>query len=64
MDASIHLRIEELKTLIPQALQNCKKVADLPACVEDIKRMLDFSLEELGVKPEDVILLVTENLFY
>ncbi len=36
----------------------------MPACADDIKQMLDFALEDLGVKPKNVILLVTEELFY
>jgi hypothetical protein len=36
---------------------------DLNACAEDIKKMLEFSLENLGVKPENVTLLVTEEVF-
>ena len=36
----------------------------MPACSDDITRMLNFSLEDLGVKPKNVILFVTEDLFY
>ena len=53
----------EFKTKVSEAIKECKKVKDLPACDGDIKRMLDFGIEELGVKPENVILLVTEDVF-
>ena len=53
----------EFKTKISDALNECKNVQDLPACVDDIKSKLDFAIEKLGVKPENVILLVTEDLF-
>ena len=53
----------EFKTKISDALKECKNVKDLPACVDDIKSKLDFVVEKLGVKPENVILLVTEDLF-
>ena len=53
----------EFKTKVSDALKICKNVKDLPACVDDIKRMLDFAVEKLGVKPENVILLVTEDVF-
>ena len=53
----------EFKTKISDALKECKNVQDLPYCVNDIKRKLDFAVEKLGVKPENVILLVTEDLF-
>jgi hypothetical protein len=52
-------RALELNTKVSEALQKCKRVADLPACAEDLKRMLNFSLENLGVKPENVTLMAT-----
>ena len=63
-DAAVQQRIEELKIKIPEALKKCKKVDDLKACKIDIEQMLNFGLEILGVKPEDLILLVTQDLFY
>ena len=54
----------EFQSKVSEALKNSEKIADLPACVDDIKRKLDFVVENLGVKPENVILLVTEDLFY
>jgi hypothetical protein len=35
----------------------------LPACVNDIKWMLNFLVEVMGVKPKDVRLLVTNDVF-
>ena len=60
----VEKRAPEFQTKLSEAFENCKKVADLPACVDDIKRKLDFAVEELGVKSENVILLVTEDVFY
>ena len=57
-------RAPEFKTKVSEAIENCKKVKDLPACVDDIRRKLDFAIEVLGVKSENVNLLVTEDLFY
>ena len=57
------MRALELKTKVSEAIENCKKVSDLPACADDIKRNLDFAIEVLGVKPENVTLLATEDLF-
>jgi hypothetical protein len=41
----------ELQSEITKAVQNCKKVNDLDACSEDIKHILNFCIEILGVKP-------------
>jgi hypothetical protein len=35
----------------------------LEACSEDIKQILDFCIEIMGVKPEDCKLLVAKDLF-
>ena len=63
MDAAVPKRVEELKTQVLEALKKLKKVADLPACDDDLKRMVDFSLEVIGVKAENFTLLVTEDTF-
>ena len=42
-----------------EALKKCKKVANLPACVNDISGMMNFMVNVMGVKPEDVTLLTT-----
>ena len=63
MNAEVTRRIEELKNEVPKAIDKCHKEPNLPACVNDIDVMLNFAIEELGVKPENVILLVTEDLF-
>ena len=44
-------RAPEFQTKVSEALKNCEKIANLPACVDDIKRKLDFVVENLGVKP-------------
>ena len=56
-------RIDPLKGEVDKAIQTLKKVPPLPATVNDIEVMLNFAIEELGVKPENVILLVTDDLF-
>ena len=63
-DRIVEKRAPEFQTKVSEALKNCEKIANLPACVDDIKIKLDFVVEKLGVKPENVILLVTEDLFY
>ena len=63
-DAAVQKRIEELKIEIPEALKKCKKVGDLKACKNDMEQIVNFALQILGVKPEDMTLLVTEDLFY
>ena len=63
MDAAVLNRAEELKTQVPEALKKLKIVADLPACDDDLKRMVDFSIEVIGVKAENFTLLVTEDTF-
>ena len=63
MDAAVLNRAEELKTQVPEALKKLKIVADLPACDDDMKRIMDFSVEVIGVRPENVTLLVTEDTF-
>ena len=63
MDAAVLNRVKELKTQFPEALKKLKIVADLPACDDDMKRILDFSIEDIGVKPENITLLVTEDTF-
>ena len=63
-DPIVEKRAPEFQNKVSEALKNCKKIADLPACVDDIKRKLDFVVENLGVKPENVILLMTEDVFY
>ena len=63
-DPIVEKRAPELKTKVSEAFERCKRVKDLPACVDDIKRKLDFAVEELGVKSENVILLVNEDVFY
>ena len=40
-----------------------KKMKDLKIVSEDIKNWLNFSIEILGVKPEDVEILGTEDFF-
>ena len=50
MDAAVPKRVEELKTQVLEAL-------------DDLKRMVDFSLEVIGVKAENFTLLVTEDTF-
>ncbi len=62
-DAAVSKRVEELKIEIPEAIKKCKTVSDLPACVNDIKWMLNFLVEVMGVKPKDVRLLVTNDVF-
>ena len=59
----IEKRVLELQTLIPEAIKNCKKVNNLDACSEDIKLMLNFCVEVLGVRPKDCKLLVAQDLF-
>ena len=58
-DATVEKRVKELEVEIPKAIQKCKTVGDLPACVDDISGILNFMIEVLGVKPENVKLLVT-----
>ena len=62
-DAAVKKRIEELEIEVPEAIKNCKKVSDLPACVNDISQALNFMTEEMSVKPEHTKLLVVEELF-
>ena len=62
-DATVKKRIEELEIEVPEAIKNCKKVSDLPACVNDISQALNFMTEEMSVKPEHTKLLVVEELF-
>jgi hypothetical protein len=40
-----------------------QKISDLDACSEDIKQMLNFCIEILGVKPKDCKLLVAKEMF-
>ena len=49
----------ELQTVIPEAIKKCKKVNDLDACSEDIKHILNFCIETMGLKPKDCKLLVS-----
>jgi hypothetical protein len=49
--------------LVPETIKNCKKVNDLDACSEDIRHILNFCIEILGVKPKDCKLLISEDLF-
>ena len=49
----------ELQTEIPEAIKKCKKVGELPACSEDVRHILNFCIETLGVKPKDCKLLVS-----
>ena len=49
---------------LTEAIKKCKKVDNLPACKTDIEKMLNFVLQILGVKPRDITLMVTEDLFY
>ena len=53
----------ELQKIIPKAVKNCKKVKDLEACSEDVRHILNFCIEILGVKAKDFILLVHYDLF-
>ncbi len=53
----------ELNAEIPEAIKKCKKISDLDACSEDIKQMLNFCIEILGVKPKDCKLLVAKEMF-
>ena len=62
-DPIVEKRAQELKTKVSKAIEECKNVNDLPTCVDDIKRKMDFVVEVLGVKPENVILLMTEDVF-
>ena len=62
-DAAIKKRIEELEIEVPEAINKCKKVNDLPASVNDISWALNFFTEEMSVKPEHTKLLVVEELF-
>ena len=62
-EAAIKKRIEELEIEVPEAINKCKKVNDLPACVNDISWALNFFTEEMSVKPEHTKLLVVEELF-
>ena len=55
--------MDQLKIEVPKAIQTRKIVKPLPATVNDIEVMLNFAIEELGVKPENVILLVSDDLF-
>ena len=52
-------RESELQTAIPEAIKKCKKVNDLDACSEDIRHILNFCIEIMGVKPKDCKLLVS-----
>ena len=63
MNAAVEKRIKELKIEVPEGIKNCKKVANLEACINDISRALNFLIESLGVKPEHTKLLVVEDLF-
>ena len=63
-NATVQKRSEELKIEIPEALKKCKKVGDLKACKNDMEQIVNFLLQILGVKPEDMTLLMTEDLFY
>ena len=47
----IKKREMELQTLIPEAIKNCKKVNNSELGGEDIKQMLNFCIEIIGVKP-------------
>ena len=60
----VNKRIETLKMELTEAIKKCKKVDNLPACKTDIEKMLNFVLQILGVKPRDITLMVTEDLFY
>ena len=53
----------ELQTFIPEAVKNCIKVKDLEACSEDVRHILNFCIEILGVKAKDCKLLVHKDLF-
>jgi hypothetical protein len=53
----------ELKSLIPELVKKCKKVPDLEACSEDIRHILNFCIEIMGVKAKDCKLLVHKDLF-
>ena len=53
----------ELQTAIPEAIKKCKKVNDLDTCDEDIKQILNFCIETMGVKAKDCKLLVSKELF-
>ena len=37
---------------------------DLEECEIDMKQMLNFGYQVLGIKPEDITILATENLFW
>jgi hypothetical protein len=56
-------RALELETEIPEALKHCKQVKDLNACSEDIRQIMNFCIEILGVKPKDCKLMVNQDLF-
>ena len=53
----------ELQNEIPDAIKKCKKVNNLDACSEDIRHILNFCIEILGVKAKDCKLLVNKDLF-
>ena len=53
----------ELQNEIPEAIKKCKKINNLDACSEDIRHILNFCIEILGVKAKDCKLLVNKDLF-
>ena len=53
----------ELQNEIPDAIKKCKKVNNLDACSEDVRHILNFCIEILGVKAKDCKLLVSKELF-
>ena len=56
-------RTKELEVLIPEAIKRSKKLSNLQTCSDDANRMTRFLTETMGVKPEHIILMMTEPVF-
>ena len=56
-------RTKQLEVLIPEAIKRSKKLSNLQTCSDDANRMTRFLTETIGVKPEHIILMMTEPVF-